>query len=111
MPVRLQGAYLQDDEIRKVVSFLRSQGKPTYRNEILIDDEESEDGEEGSSDQDELYVQAVELAKKLGKVSASSLQRHFSIGYNRAAKLVERMEAKGIVGPADGARPREVLIR
>ncbi|MBS1961661.1 MAG: DNA translocase FtsK [Bdellovibrionales bacterium] len=109
--LRLHGAYLADDEINKITSFLKAQGKPTYRNEILQDeDAEGEDGEGGES-ADPVFDQAVELAKKHGQVSASFLQRHLRVGYNRAARLVETMEAKGIVGPADGARPREVLVR
>jgi S-DNA-T family DNA segregation ATPase FtsK/SpoIIIE len=111
--VRLTGAYLEDSEINKIASFLKEQGKPVYRNEILEDeseDDESED-EDGGEEKDDLFDEAVELARKTGLVSASSLQRHFRIGYNRAARLVETMESRGIVGPQDGARPREVLLR
>jgi S-DNA-T family DNA segregation ATPase FtsK/SpoIIIE len=111
--VRLTGAYLEDSEINKIASFLKEQGKPVYRNEILEDeseDDESED-EDGGEEKDDLFDEAVELARKTGMVSASSLQRHFRIGYNRAARLVETMESRGIVGPQDGARPREVLLR
>ena len=111
--VRLTGAYLEDSEINKIASFLKEQGKPVYRNEILED--ESEDGEsedeDGGEEKDDLFDEAVELARKTGLVSASSLQRHFRIGYNRAARMVETMESRGIVGPQDGARPREVLLR
>jgi S-DNA-T family DNA segregation ATPase FtsK/SpoIIIE len=111
-PVRLHGAYLDDDEISKITSFLKDQGKPAYRDEILIS-EEDEDGEDGDQedDADELFVEAVELVKRSGHASASFLQRHLKIGYNRAARMIENMENRGIVGPADGARPREVLMR
>ncbi len=110
--LRLHGAYLSDDEILKVTSFLKEQGKPTYRNEILIDeDAASEDGSDEDDQDDEMFPRALELVKQNGQASASYLQRHLRIGYNRAARLIEIMEARGVVGPADGARPREVLIR
>jgi S-DNA-T family DNA segregation ATPase FtsK/SpoIIIE len=111
-PVRLHGAFLDDEEIGKITSFLKSQGKPAYRDEILIcdEDENSEDGDEAEAD-DELFQEGVELVKRSGHASASFLQRHLKIGYNRAARMIENMENRGIVGPADGARPREVLMR
>lgn len=109
--LRLHGAYLSDDEINQITSFLREQGKPVYRNEILVDeDEENENAEDGDLS-DPIFDQAVELAKKNGQVSASFLQRHLRVGYNRAARLIETMEMRGIVSAADGARPRDVLIR
>ncbi len=110
--LRLHGAYLDDDEIGKITSFLKSQGKPAYRDEILLADED-EDGEETqeSEEEDELFRQAVDLIKHSGHASASFLQRHLKVGYNRAARMIETMESRGIVGPQEGARPREVLIR
>ncbi len=110
--MRLHGAYLSDEEIEKITSFLRSQGKPAYREEILVDeDAESEGGFDGEEADDPMFPEALELAKRAGHVSASFLQRHLKVGYNRAARMVETMESRGIVGPADGSRPREVLIR
>ncbi len=108
---RLTGAYLEDGEIGKITSFLKEQGKPVYRNEILEDESDEAADEDGDDEKDALFDEAVELARKTGLISASSLQRHFKIGYNRAARMVEVMESRGIVGPQDGARPREVLIR
>jgi S-DNA-T family DNA segregation ATPase FtsK/SpoIIIE len=111
--LRLHGAFLDDDEINKITGFLKSQGKPVYRDDILIaDDEEDGGGDgEGSDDDDELFTEAVELVKRSGHASASFLQRHLKVGYNRAARMIETMETRGIVGPQDGSRPREVLMR
>lgn len=106
---RLHGAYVDDDEIDKITSFLRSQGEPTYKEEILTEEDE-EELTDGAQSDDPLYDDAVELIRKSSHASASFLQRHLKIGYNRAARLIECMEAQGIVGPADGARPREILF-
>lgn len=109
--LRLHGAYLSDDEISKIAGSIREQGKPNYRNEILVDEEAlAAEGDEGDLS-DPMFDQAVELAKKSGQISASFLQRHLRVGYNRAARMIETMEMKGIVGPPDGARPRDVLVR
>jgi S-DNA-T family DNA segregation ATPase FtsK/SpoIIIE len=110
--LRLHGAYLSDGEIEKITSFLKSQGKPVYRDEILVDEEASaENGEDGESGDDPVYNQALEIVRETGHASASYLQRRLKVGYNRAARLIELMEARGIVGPAEGSRPREVLMR
>jgi S-DNA-T family DNA segregation ATPase FtsK/SpoIIIE len=111
--LRLHGAYLDDDEINKITQFLKSQGKPAYRDEILLaEDEDAEGGDGGENEEDDaLMSDGIELVKRSGHASASFLQRHLKIGYNRAARMIETMETRGIVGPQDGARPREVLIR
>ncbi len=109
--VRLHGAYVDDGEIEKITAFLRSQGKPIYRDEILVDEEgEENDGDDTEGD-DPLFRDAVEMVRESRHASASYLQRHFKIGYNRAARMIETMEERGIVGPSEGARPREVLMR
>jgi S-DNA-T family DNA segregation ATPase FtsK/SpoIIIE len=109
-PIRLQGAFMDDGELTSITDFLREQGKPIYRNEILIDPEEASAEAGGDEDQDPLFEEALLIIRSSKTASASYLQRRLQIGYNRAARLIESMEARGIVGPADGARPREILI-
>ncbi|NDG85647.1 MAG: hypothetical protein EBX52_11520 [Proteobacteria bacterium] len=107
---RLQGAFIDDQELNTITDFLREQGTPKYRNEILIEPEEAlaEGGEAG--DEDPLFEEALLIVRNSKSASASFLQRKLQIGYNRAARLIELMESRGIVGPADGSRPREILI-
>lgn len=109
--VRIHGPFLSEDEVHRVADFLRSQGTPEY--DLRIGSGSGDDGEDGegeAAEYDSLYDEAVELAIQKGKVSTSMLQRHLGIGYNRAANIVDTMEREGVVGPADGARPREVLV-
>jgi len=112
--LRLHGAFVSDEEIEKITGYLRSQGEPSYRTEILVSDEDEDEDQDGSgsnSTDDPLFQDALVLARQSGRVSASFLQRHLNVGYNRAAKMIETMESRGIVGPQDGSRPREVLMR
>ena len=109
--IRLHGALVSDEEIEKITAFLRAQGKPIYRDEILVDEDEEDDFSDGDDSDDELFQEAIELVKRVGTASASFLQRHLKVGYNRAARMIETMETRGIVGPADGSKPREVLLR
>ncbi|MGA9523319.1 MAG: DNA translocase FtsK 4TM domain-containing protein [Myxococcaceae bacterium] len=109
---RVHGAYVSETEIHKVVNHLKAQGKPVYDDTILkAREEDSEGGAEEDDLSDELWDQAVATVSEMKQVSISMLQRKMRIGYNRAARMIERMEREGMVGPADGARPREVLIR
>ncbi|HPR37361.1 MAG TPA: DNA translocase FtsK [Spirochaetota bacterium] len=107
-PVRIQGAFISEDEIEDIVKHLRALGEPQY-----IDIEASlftdEDGEL-SEDEDELFVDALKIVEETRKASASYLQRRLSIGYNRAARLIEKMEELGYVGPQQGSKPRDVFI-
>lgn len=105
---RLHGPFASDDETLRVLDFLRRQGVPQYVDGVVDD---ADDGQSGIDDDDldALFEDAVSICVKAGKASTSMIQRHLKIGYNRAARIVDQMEARGIVGPADGARPREVL--
>jgi S-DNA-T family DNA segregation ATPase FtsK/SpoIIIE len=105
---RLHGPYVSEGEIKRIVEFLKQQGTPTYHHEIL---EEKEEGGGAAEVDDEKYREAMEFVMEKGEASISMIQRRFRIGYNRAARIVERMEGEGIVGPSDGVKPREVLKR
>jgi S-DNA-T family DNA segregation ATPase FtsK/SpoIIIE len=108
-PTRIQGAYIDDDEIDAVTEYVKKLGPPQYiEDEVFFDDEETNDfdGEPGS---DPLFERALEIIVSQGKASASYLQRRLKVGYNRAARLVEEMEMRGIVGPAQGSKPREII--
>ena len=110
-PVRIQGTFVSDDEVENVVEYVKTYGEPDYiDDEIFVEDDEEETGTslftEGS---DPLYEQALDIVIQAGKASASYIQRRLKIGYNRAARLVEEMEERGIVGPANGSKPREII--
>ena len=113
-PIRIQGTYVDDNEVEKVVECVKQYGEPDYiDDEIFVDDDEDEEGNVdlfgNSMDEDPLYDQALEIVVQSGKASASYIQRRLKIGYNRAARLVEEMEERGIVGPANGSKPREII--
>ena len=110
-PVRIQGAYLSESEVEKVVEQVKEYGEPEYiDDEIFIDDDEDDyTSFEEENINDPLMNRALEIVTTAGKASASYLQRRLKIGYNRAARLVEEMERKGIVGPQNGSKPRDLL--
>ena len=111
-PVRIQGTFVTEDEVEKVVECVKAYGEPEYiDDEIFVEDEDDETSEPGlfSEGSDPLYDRALEIVIQAGKASASYIQRRLKIGYNRAARLVEEMEARGIVGPANGSKPREII--
>lgn len=105
-PVRVQGAFLSDEEVEEVVEFVIDQQKAQYQEEMIPDDIP----EMSTEVDDELYEEAVELILEMQTASVSMLQRRFRIGYTRAARLIDEMEARGIVGPYEGSKPRSVLL-
>jgi DNA segregation ATPase FtsK/SpoIIIE, S-DNA-T family len=110
-PTRIQGAYLSEEEVEHVADYVRTLGEPDYIDEEIFfeEDEEEWDGADTSAANDPLMNKALEVVASAGKASASYLQRRLKIGYNRAARLVEEMEHRGIVGPQNGSKPREIL--
>jgi S-DNA-T family DNA segregation ATPase FtsK/SpoIIIE len=108
---RVQGAFVSEGEIERVVKFLKEQGKPVYDDSILKA-RDAGPGAGGDPDEDDpAYDQALDLVSRMEEVSVSKLQREMRLGYNKAAKIIERMEREGIVGPPNGVKPRQVLIR
>jgi S-DNA-T family DNA segregation ATPase FtsK/SpoIIIE len=108
--VRIHAPFVSDNEIEKINNFLRSQAEPDYIDEILNFADEKELGSNtDQADKDELYKQAVEIIRSEGKASTSFLQRKLQIGYNRAARIIDMMEADGIVSKANHVGKRDVL--
>jgi S-DNA-T family DNA segregation ATPase FtsK/SpoIIIE len=113
-PIRVHGAFVSDEEVHRVVSYLKSQGEPDYIEGVLeggtVDDDGGMLGEGDNGEKDPMYDQAVEVVLKNRKASISLVQRHLKIGYNRAARLVEDMEKAGLVSAMSGSGQREILV-
>ena len=107
---RIHGAYVSEVEIRRITGFLKNQQKPVYDEAILKARPEEED-KEGEDEYDEKYDEAVALVTETGQASISMIQRRLRVGYNRAARMIEVMERDGVVGPSDGSKPRDVLVK
>jgi DNA segregation ATPase FtsK/SpoIIIE, S-DNA-T family len=116
--VRAQGAFVSDEEVNEFVEFLKRNGPPQYAQSVQqqIDRDASADDEDGKSegdddlgDDEELFNQALDVIKSTKRASTSMIQRRLRIGYNRAARIMDLMEDKGIVGPENGSSPREIL--
>ena len=114
-PIRVQGTFISDEDIKKVVDYTISQQKARYDETLLMDEEETkatsmvDDSKEDYDDP--LYNEIVEFVVTQGKASASLLQRRFRLGYNRAARCIDLLEERGIIGPNNGSKPREVLVK
>jgi DNA segregation ATPase FtsK/SpoIIIE-like protein len=108
-PVRIQGAYIDDEEIDAVTEYVKKLGPPQYIEDEVFFDEDDTSEFEGEPGNDPLFGRALEIVMGQGKASASYIQRRLKVGYNRAARLVEEMEMRGIVGPAQGSKPRDIL--
>ena len=108
---RVHGAFVSEIEVQRVVDFLKKQGQPDYDKSILEAPPAAEGGGNGDDDYDEKWDEALAIISETRQASISMLQRRLRLGYNRAARMIEKMEAEGIVGPSDGtSRPREVFI-
>jgi len=108
---RVQGAFVSEEEIAGVVGFLKQQGRPVFDDSILKARDGSGDSRRDDDEDDPVYDEALALVSRMEEVSVSKLQREMRLGYNKAAKIVERMEREGVVGPPNGVKPRQVLIR
>lgn len=119
-PIRIQGTFISDDEIKSVVDYTIKQQKARYDETLTMDEEEmgattmvdsgKSEGQDYDAGEDPLYDQVVEFVVTTKKASTSLVQRRFRIGYNRAANLIDKLEERGIVGPQNGSKPREVLV-
>jgi S-DNA-T family DNA segregation ATPase FtsK/SpoIIIE len=107
---RVHGAYLSEEDVNRLVGYLKEQAAPKY-DESILKAPPAEDPGETEGEEDEMYDQAVEIVTRSGQASISFVQRKLRVGYNRAARMIEAMEKAGILSPADGARPRKILIR
>ncbi len=115
-PIRLQGAFISDKEVERVVDFIKGNSSARYDEDIIekidngkpVNINESSDNHEDEAD--ELLPRAIEIAVDTGKISASYIQRRLKVGFSRAARMIDQMEERGLIGPQDGSKPREVLI-
>ncbi len=115
-PTRIQGCYISDDEIERIIKFVSKQQEASYDESLMNVGSESTDSVSGvapfnDDTDDPIYDEVVKFALETGKVSASLLQRRFRLGYNRAARIVDLLEERGIIGPQNGSKPREVLVK
>lgn len=114
-PQRVQGAFISDSEVEKIVTFLKDNGGPTYSEDVLekIEKANSSDMEmdkDNDDDTDELLMEAIQMCVDMGQASASALQRRFKIGYTRAGRIIDQMEERGIISGYEGSKPRKVLV-
>ncbi len=112
-PTRIQGCFINDDEIKRLIDYCKSQATVKYNEEFENVSTNTSSGSTNSyaGEDDAAYNEVVEFAIQTGKISASLIQRRFRFGYNRAARLMDLLESRGIVGPQNGSKPREVLVK
>ena len=120
IPMRVQGAFVSEEEIEKLVNYTISQQKANYDNTLTVDRSAGSDASSSSGGDDyvssddyddPIYNEVVDFAVSAGKISASLIQRKFRLGYNRAARIIDLLEERGIIGPPNGSKPREVLVK
>ena len=114
VPIRIQGTFISEDETKAIVEYVCNQQKAHYDNSLTMDEEEEHATtmvEKEDDYEEPLYNEIVEFVVTQGKASASLLQRRFRLGYNRAARAIDLLEERGIVGPSNGSKPREVLVK
>jgi len=109
-PIRVKGTFVSDKEVERVVEFVKAQGTAEYNEDIIEEINSEKETEVNCEDNDELLPQAIELVVETGQASVSLIQRKFKVGYARAARIIDQMESRGIVGGFEGSKPRQVLI-
>ena len=109
-PKRIQGPFVSDGEVERLIAFVKEQGEEPDYNEAVMERIEKGNSYDGNEEEDELLPDAIETVISAGQASVSMIQRRFRVGYNRASRIIDMMEARGIIGPQDGSRPRQVLI-
>ena len=114
-PIRIQGAFVSDSEVEKIVSFLKENGGPTYSEDVLEKIERANTTDKELDEQDEnevdpFLMEAIDTVVDLGQASASFIQRRFKVGYARAGRIIDQMEARGIISGYEGSKPRQVLV-
>ena len=114
-PMRIQGAFISDSEVEKIVTFLKQNGGPTYSEDVLekIERANTTDKELDEKDDDEtdpFLMDAIDAVVELGQASASFIQRRFKVGYARAGRIIDQIEARGIISGYEGSKPRQVLV-
>jgi DNA segregation ATPase FtsK/SpoIIIE, S-DNA-T family len=107
--VRVHGSYASEAEIKRIIDFIKQQAEPDYNEEVTLSEQETMEADGFEGEQDELFDQALAIVTDMGRASTSVLQRRLSIGYGRAAKILDSMERQGFIGPAEGSKPRKVL--
>ena len=112
LPARIQGTYVTNGEIKNLIDFLKASGEEAvqYKEEVTEKYLGEEDEGGGGSEHDPLFEEAAQVVMSAGKASTSYLQRKMSLGYNRAAKIMDQLEHAGVIGPAEGVKPRSILI-
>jgi len=107
--IRVHGSFANETEIKKISDHIRKQAEPEYNEQVTLSDQETMEGDGFEAEQDDLYDDALAIVTDMGRASTSVLQRRLSIGYGRAAKILDMMERQGFIGPAEGSKPRKVL--
>ena len=107
--IRVHGSFNSEVEIKGITDFIRKQAEPDYNEEVTLSEQETMEGDGFEGEQDELFDEALAIVTDMGRASTSVLQRRLSIGYGRAAKILDSMERQGFIGPAEGSKPRKVL--
>ena len=107
--IRVHGSFASEAEIKRITDFIRQQAQPDYNEEVTLSEQENLEADGFEAEQDELFDEALAIVIDMGRASTSVLQRRLSIGYGRAAKILDSMERQGFIGPAEGSKPRKVL--